>query len=139
MGRPAPEERSFARKHHVFDVTELASKGMQTVVHLLSGDETEQETSLAIARNLLDDETGSIDDVAVVAQAEGMEAVIAGEGNEKQVRSLLDDDVSFKACSNTLEMMDLDESDLIEGIEPVPEGAVEVTRLQNEGYAYVRP
>lgn len=112
---------------------------MQTVVHLLSGDETEQETSLAIARNLLDDETGSIDDVAVVVQAEGMEAVIAGEDNEEQVRSLLDDDVSFKACSNTLEMMDLDESDLIEGIEPVPEGAVEVTRLQNEGYAYVRP
>lgn len=112
---------------------------MQTVVHLLSGDETEQETSLAIARNLLDDETGSIDDVAVVVQAGGIEAIEAGHGNDETVRALLDDGVSFKACSNTLDAKDLDESDLVEGVETVPEGAVEVTRLETEGYAYVRP
>ncbi|WP_323174368.1 DsrE family protein [Natrialba sp. PRR66] len=112
---------------------------MQTVVHLLSGDESEQETSLAIAQNLLDDETGSIDDVAIVVQAAGINAVKAGEDNEEQVRELLDSGVSVKACRNTLDMMDLAESDLVEGIETVPEGAVEVTRLQTEGYAYVRP
>lgn len=112
---------------------------MQTVVHLISGDEDEQETALAIARNLLEDETGSIDDVAVVVQADGMEAVVSGEDTEDQVRALLDDDVSFRACSNTLDMLDLEESDLVEGIETVPEGAVEVTRLESEGYAYLRP
>ena len=42
---------------------------MQTVVHLISGDETEQETALAIVENLLRDESGSIDDVSVVAQS----------------------------------------------------------------------
>ena len=36
-------------------------------------------------------------------------------------------------------MMDLDESDLIDGIETVPEGAIEVTRLKNEGtHIYAR-
>lgn len=112
---------------------------MQTVVHLLSGDESEQETALAITRNLLDDETGSIDDVAVVVQAAGIAAIEAGQENEEQVQALLDDDVSFKACSNTLDTMGMDESDLVDGIETVPEGAVEVTRLETEGYAYVRP
>lgn len=112
---------------------------MQTVIHLLSGDETEQETSFAIARNLLDDESDSIDDVAIVVQASGIDAVVAGKDNEEQIQSLLDEGVSFRACSNTLSARDLDESDLAEGIETVPEGAVEVTRLQNEGYAYVRP
>lgn len=112
---------------------------MQTVVHLLSGDESEQETALAIARNLLDDEASSIDDVAVVVQANGVEAIVSGNGNEQRVRALIGDGVSFKACRNTLDMMDLDESDLVEGIETVPEGAVEVTRLQSDGYAYVRP
>lgn len=112
---------------------------MKTVVHLLSGDEAEQETALAIARNLLEDETGSIDDVAIVVQADGMNAVTADAANAEQVQALLDDDVSFKACSNTLEMLDLEESDLVKGIETVPEGAVEVTRLQNDGYAYLRP
>lgn len=112
---------------------------MQTVVHLLSGEESEQETSLAIARNLLDDETGSIDDVAIVVQADGLNAIEAGGENEDDVRALLDDGVSFKACRNTLAAKGLDESDLVDGIETVPEGAVEVTRLETEGYAYVRP
>ncbi|WP_227380569.1 DsrE family protein [Haladaptatus halobius] len=112
---------------------------MQSVIHLISGDETEQETALAIAQNLLDDESGTIDDVAVVIQSEGIKAVTPDGDSTEQVRSLLDEGVSFRACSNTLDMMDLNESDLIGGVETVPEGAVEVTRLENEGYAYMRP
>jgi hypothetical protein len=112
---------------------------MQSVVHIVSGDETEQETALAIARNLLEDESGSIDDVAVVVQAGGIAAVTADGENRETVRALLDDGVSFKACRNTLELKDLAESDLVDGVETVPEGAVEVTRLQNEGYGYMRP
>lgn len=112
---------------------------MQSVVHLVSGDETEQETALAISENLLADETDTVDEVAVVAQAGGVEAIRADGEYEERVRSLLDDGVSFKACSNTLDMLDMDESDLVDGIETVPEGAVEVTRLENEGYAYLRP
>ncbi|WP_114579486.1 DsrE family protein [Saliphagus sp. LR7] len=112
---------------------------MRTVIHLLSRDETEQQTALAISRNLLNDETDSIDDVAVVVQAGGIDAVVTGADTEDRVRSLLNDGVPFKACSNTLESNDLDESDLVDGVETVPEGAVEVTRLQTEGYAYIRP
>lgn len=112
---------------------------MQTVVHLISGDDTEQETSLNIARNLLEDENGSIDDVAVVAQAGGIKAVTSDGDYAENVQSLLGDGVTFAACSNTLDAYDLEESDLVEGIEMVPEGAVEVTRLQDEGYAYLRP
>ncbi|WP_227355065.1 DsrE family protein [Haladaptatus salinisoli] len=112
---------------------------MQSVVHLISGDEDERQTALAIVENLLNDESGAIDDVAVVAQSKGIESVTAGGDGEERVRSLLDEGVAFKACSNTLDTMDLEESDLVEGVETVPEGAVEVTRLENEGYAYLRP
>jgi len=112
---------------------------MQAVIHLLSGDEDEQETALAIARNLLEDETDSIDDVEIVVQADGVTAIQTGEGSEEQVQALQEDGVGFKACSNTLEMMSLDESDIVEGVETVPEGAVAVTQLQREGYAYLRP
>ncbi|OIB55427.1 DsrE family protein [Natrialba sp. SSL1] len=112
---------------------------MQTVVHLLSGDEGEQDTSLAIAKNLVADESGRIDDVAVVIQASGIEVARAGGRADDEIQELLDEGVAFKACSNTLETVDFDESDLIDGIETVPEGAVEVTQLQTDGYAYVRP
>lgn len=113
---------------------------MQTLVHLVSGDETEQETALKIARNLLNDESGDIDNVAIVVQAGGIGSITTGGDYEDRVESLLDDGVAFRACSNTLAAMDLEESDLIDGIETVPEGAVEATRLQaEEGYAYLRP
>jgi intracellular sulfur oxidation DsrE/DsrF family protein len=112
---------------------------MRSVVHIVSGDETEQETALAIAQNLIDDESGTIDDIAVVIQAGGIETVTTGGTGDDQVESLLDEGVPFRACANTLDMMDLSESDLIDGVETVPEGAVEVTRLENEGYAYLRP
>ncbi|WP_123539084.1 DsrE family protein [Halosimplex salinum] len=112
---------------------------MQSVLHLVSGEESEQETSLAIARNLLDDESGSIDDVAVVAQADGITALTGDGGFADEVESLSRDGVSFKACSNTMETKGIDESDLLGNAEIVPEGAVEVTRLENEGYAYMRP
>jgi intracellular sulfur oxidation DsrE/DsrF family protein len=75
----------------------------------------------------------------VVAQSEGIEAVTADGDYADQVRSLIDDGVPFKGCENTLEMKDLEQADLVDGVETVPEGAVEVTRLQDEGYAYLRP
>lgn len=112
---------------------------MRTVVHILSGDEAEQQTGLAIARNLLEDETDRIDAVAIVVQAAGIATVRTDGDTVDDVEALLEDGVEISACSNTLEMMDLEDSDLLEGVETVPEGAVEVTRLQDEGYAYLRP
>lgn len=112
---------------------------METVLHLVSGDGDEQETTFKIARNLLDDESGSIDEVAVVAQAAGIEALTTDGEYRDRVESLLDDGVAFKGCSNTLDALGLEATDLVDDVETVPEGAVEVTRLQDEGYAYLRP
>lgn len=112
---------------------------MKSLVHLVSGSESEQDTALVIAENLVADESGTIDEVAVVAQSKGIRAVSADGDRADRVAALRDDGVAFSACANTLEAMDLDESDLVDGIETVPEGAVEVTRLQDEGYAYLRP
>lgn len=112
---------------------------MRTVFHLITDDPDEQRTALTIAENLTEDDSVEIDDVAVVAQAGGIEPLTAdGEGSDT-VRSLLETGISFRACGNTLEMKELDESDLVEGVETVPSGAGELTRLQNDGYAYIRP
>ena len=89
---------------------------METVLHLVSGDETEQETTFDIARTLLDDGSGTVDEVAVVAQSEGIETPATDGQYGDRVRSLRGDDV-----------------------ETVPEGAVEMTRLESEGDAYMQP
>ena len=36
-------------------------------------------------------------------------------------------------------MFDLDKSDLLEGVETVSSGVGELTRLQNNGHAYISP
>ena len=112
---------------------------MQTVFHLITGDSDERKTALTIVENLTEDESVDVDDVAVVAQSNGIEPLTEGGEGAEQVRSLLDSGVSFKACGNTLETKDLSEGDLVEGVETVPSGAGELTRLESDGYAYIRP
>ena len=112
---------------------------MRTVFHLIAGDAEDQQTTLVLAENLTKDETVEMDDIAVVAQADGIVPLTAdGEGAD-DVRSLIGEGVSFKACSNTLEMKGIDESDLVDGVETVSSGVGELTRLQDDGYAYIRP
>ena len=112
---------------------------MRTAFHLVQGDDNDQKTVLTIAENLSKDETIEMDDIVVVAQAGGIGPVTEGGTHSDTVQSLLDAGISFRACSNTLDMKDLDESDLVEGVETVSSGASELTRLQDDGYAYIRP
>lgn len=120
-------------------VPDSAATSMQTVFHLTTDNHDEQRTTLTIAENLTKDDSVEMDDVAVVAQSHGIEPLTAdGEGNET-VESMLESGISFKACANTLELKELTEEDLLEGVETVPSGGGELTRLQHEGYAYIRP
>ena len=112
---------------------------MKTVFHLISDDRDDQKTTLTLAGNLLEDDSVDVDDIVVVAQAGGIAPVTVGDSGEAEVRELMEGGVTFKACSNTLEMMDIDEDELVEGVETVPSGVGELTRLQNDGYAYIRP
>jgi intracellular sulfur oxidation DsrE/DsrF family protein len=112
---------------------------MQTAFHLTSGDEDHQKTVLTIAENLSNDETIEMDDIAVVAQAEGIDPFTKGDTHSDTVQELLDAGIEFKACSNTLDMMDLEDRDLVDGVETVSSGASELTRLQDDGWAYLRP
>lgn len=109
----------------------------QTVFHLVSGDADDQELTLTLAENLTKDDTIDMDDVAILAQAEGIDPVTADGDQSDHVQSLIEDGVSVKACSNTLDMFDLTEADLVEGVETVSSGVGELTRLQNDGYAYI--
>lgn len=112
---------------------------MRTAFHLISSDPDERKTALNIVRNLLEDDSVDLDDVAVVAQAGGIEPVTEdGEGSDR-VRALLSDGVTVTACANTMESRGIDESDLLAGVGTAPTGVGELTRLQHDGYAYIRP
>lgn len=47
--------------------------------------------------------------------------------------------VRFLVCNNSLSMLGIDRSELLDLCEVVPAGIVELIRLQHEGFAYVKP
>jgi intracellular sulfur oxidation DsrE/DsrF family protein len=112
---------------------------VQTVFHLITGDPGQQQTALNIVRNLTEDDSVEMDAIAVVAQFDGIAPVTAGGEGSDRVSDLTSRGVSFRACRRTLDAREMSESDLLDGVEVVPSGAGELTRLQHDGYAYIRP
>ncbi len=55
------------------------------------------------------------------------------------IAKLRDQGLRVLACANALKDNGLAPTDLVPGVEVVPAGIVELVRLQNEGYAYVKP
>lgn len=110
---------------------------MRTVFHHADG--TESEHVLENVENLLEDETVSIDAVDVVANADGVYTLTEDSEHANRVRSLHErHGVRFAACANSLSLRNIAEERLVPGVETVPAGVGELTRLQHDGYAYVK-
>jgi len=80
-------------------------------------------------------------EVVIVAYSKGIEAVMNHRDLEikKRVGSLLTYDVEFIACGNTMRTLKIDKSELIDGVEVVTAGIVELIERQLRGYIYIRP
>lgn len=112
---------------------------MSTVFHLTSGAEAEQKHALKNVANLLDDDTVDTETVALVANAQGVTAFIQSTPVREQVTSLLDRGVEIQICENSMAAFELSEGDFLDGMNYVPSGVGELTRLQAaKGYAYIR-
>ncbi|MFB6202949.1 MAG: DsrE family protein [Candidatus Nanohaloarchaea archaeon] len=67
---------------------------------------------------------------------------LAREGGqfEEMITELIEEkDIVFKACANSIESTDMEEEDLIEGVEVVGSGVAELGELQDEGFGYIKP
>ncbi len=55
------------------------------------------------------------------------------------VEKLFESGVRFLLCNNSLHNFNIDKSDLMKPCQVIPAGIVELIRLQNDGYAYIKP
>ena len=80
-------------------------------------------------------------EVVIVAYSRGIEAVINHRDLEikKRVEALMTYEVEFIACGNTMKTLKIDKSELIDGVEIVTAGIVELIERQLRGYIYIRP
>lgn len=110
---------------------------MRTVFHHSARDE--HEHVLANVENLLADGSLDVAGLAVVTNADGVHLLRTDGDHAERVRDLLDEDVEFVACENSLDSRDIDPADLVDGVETARSGVGELTRRQGRGYAYVKP
>lgn len=123
---PAPE----------FCFRRMYLSGMRTVFHVSTADQLSYVD--AKVRNLIADETVDVEHVAVVLDSPDAIDAAAGQLRRK-AESVLADGGDFEICSNAARGATSSVDDLPEGVERVSSGVGELTRLQNEGYAYIRP
>lgn len=80
-------------------------------------------------------------EVVIVAYSQGINALLKNRNIaiRKRVEALLTYDVEFIACGNTMRTLNIKEKNLIDGVEVVTAGIVELIERQLRGYIYIRP
>lgn len=111
---------------------------LKAVVHVNFGEAARQEAGLNNIDNILKEADDT--QIEVVCHGEGISLLTKKNSKHADmVEKLIERDVRFVACENTMKKKSLEKSDLIEGAVTVPSGAFEVLRKQQAGYGYFRP
>lgn len=118
-GKSAPA----AQNRIVFQVTDEDSRKWNTI--------------LANVNNV-QEELGQVE-IAVVAIGPGLGMLKADALTANGVQDAMAAGVRFVACGNTMKAQRLTKDDMIDGIDYAKAGYVEVMRLQQQGWAYIRP
>ena len=76
----------------------------------------------------------------IVIYGQGLDLVVKGKSSQEQgvAQLLTNKNVSFKVCEMTMKRQNLDKSQLIAGVEIVPDGIYEIISKQKEGWGYIK-
>ena len=99
------------------------------------------EMGLGNIRNLLKDIPAQEADVRFVANGKAVALFRKDRFGEHQavIRELSAQGVHFCLCRIALGKQNIGPADLVAGCEIIPAGMVELIRLQQEGFAYIKP
>lgn len=110
------------------------------ILHIDSGD---PDTFSLVARNAVNYLNALPNDkfeLDIVANAGGATLFTPDhEDLHPLARELMDRGVIIKLCANALAEHGIAHDRVWKGCQIVPAGLVEITRLQNEGFAYIKP
>lgn len=76
----------------------------------------------------------------VVIYGQGLDLVTTGKSTRAaDIRELLmDKNISFKVCAMAMKHQNVDKSQLLPGVEVVPDGIYEIISKQHEGWGYIK-
>ncbi len=114
-----------------------ANPGHRVVIQLNENDSHKWNTIFANINNV-QEELGQVD-VAVVVIGPALGMLMADALTANRVQDAMATGVRFVACQNTMKAQKLSKEDMIEGISYARAGYVEIMRLQEQGWSYLRP
>ncbi len=119
---------------------ETAMKKYKVLFHLDEAAKTRAELVLNNIDNLIADLGQENVDVELVANSEGVTALLRVPSRlASRVEKLALDGVRITACANSLRQLGLTKDSLLERVEIVPAGVAELVRKQADGWVYIRP
>lgn len=105
-----------------------------------NGDDESINHVLSTANNVLKFYGPENVEMEIVAYYHGIRALLESEKDISiRVKALMQYDVKFVACGNTMETKKIKSSELIEGSEIVTAGIVEIIERVKSGSTYIRP
>ncbi len=115
-----------------------ASKN-RMVIQINEDDSRKWNAVLGNIHNIRDELTREGISITVVAIGPGLGMLTADSLVANRVQDALADGVHFVACGRSMQAQQVDKDDLIGGVQITPAGYVELMRLQQRGWAYIRP
>lgn len=107
---------------------------MNALIDLTSNKTQDCGSAITYAESLLEHQADSIENIVVLAHGSGVRSLTQETDRHEKIISLMDRGVVFKASRACVNAQELQESDIIDSVELVPNGVGELIRLQSEGY-----
>jgi hypothetical protein len=109
------------------------------VVFDMSSKDTVNQQTITREIGLITDATPDAK-IEVVIYGQGLDLVVKGRSMQESAvqRLIAGNKASFKVCEMTLKRNHLDKSQLIPGVETVPDGIYEIVSRQQEGWGYIK-
>jgi len=110
------------------------------VFPITKGDDESINHVLSSANNVLKFYGPENVQIAIICYSKGIRTLLKKEKKIAiRVRSLMTYDVEFIACGNTMRTKHIKKEDLLEGVEIVTAGIVELVERDLKGWIYIRP
>jgi len=121
----------------------LSAFAQDRVVYHINDTATQALAGLRNIKNHLDTDPSAL--ITVVTHANGVDFLMEdakdrnGNPYELTVQELVKRNVKFEVCEITLQNRNLKKAQFIQEASFTPSGVVRITKLQKEGFAYIKP
>lgn len=124
----------------LFTMASTAQARQGLLLQVSDGDPAKWNLALNIAKNAPKNSSEPLD-VVVIAFGPGLKMLTKNSKVANRLKDATGSGVEFRACGMTMSKLKLKESDLYssEHVKRVKGGVLEIMRLQNAGFTYVRP